>query len=105
MADLVSTNNLHGRITNSYLELVAPVLQESTFAFVSANPAWRAPFAGSDSMTTVAWTFWEYSTVNLAVSDLLRLRYLFNRQFKITLSVFYHPVPQNTMADDASSKF
>ena len=36
------------------------------------------------------------------VSDLLRLRSLVNCQFKITPSFFYHPGPQNTMADGAS---
>ena len=54
MADLVSTNNLHRHITNSGLELAALVLQEATFLFVSANPAWRAPFAKSDNTPTVA---------------------------------------------------
>ena len=39
MADLVSTDNTHGRITNYDLELAALVLQEATFTFVSANPA------------------------------------------------------------------
>ena len=104
MADLVSTNTTHGRITNSDLELAALVLQEATFPFVSANPEWRAPFTVSDNMTTVAWTFREASTVNPVVADLIRLRSLVNYQFKITPSVLYHPGPQNTMADDASRK-
>ena len=56
-------------------------------------------------MTTVAWTFREASTVNPVVADLLCLRSLVNRQFKITPSVFYHLGTQNTMADDASRQF
>ena len=102
MTYLVSTDNPHGRITNSYLELAALVLQEATFTFVGANPEWRAPFTGSDNTPTVNWTFREASTVNPVIADLLRLRSLVNRQFKITLSVFYHPGPQNTMDDYAS---
>ena len=38
MLDLVSTDNTHGRITNSDLELAALVLQEEAFPFFSANP-------------------------------------------------------------------
>ena len=105
MADLVSTKNTRGSIINSDLELEALVIQEATFPFVSANPAWRVPFTGSNNTTTVAWTFWEASTLNLVVSDLLRLRSLLYHQLKINLSVFYHPGPQNTMADDVSRKF
>ena len=40
MVDLVSTDNPHGNITNSYLELVALVLQEATFPLFGANPTW-----------------------------------------------------------------
>ena len=41
--DLVSFDNLQGRITNSDLELAALVLQEATFPFICPSPAWRAP--------------------------------------------------------------
>ena len=91
IADLVSSDNTQGRITNSDLELAVLVLQEGTFPFVSTNPTWRAPFTGSENTNTVAWTFLEASTVNPVVADLLRLRSLFNHQFNTTLSVFYHP--------------
>ena len=43
--------------------------------------------------------------MNLGVADLLRLRSLVNRQFKITPSVFYHTRPKNTMAEDAYRRF
>ena len=105
MADLVSTNNPHGRIINYDLELVVLVLQESTFPFIIANPEWWAPFAGSNNTPNVAWTFWETSTVNPVVANLLRLRSLVNLQFNITPSVFYRPGPQTTMANDVSRKF
>ena len=105
MAELVSNDNPYGRITNSDLELAVLVLQEATFNFMSASPEWQAPFTGRDNTPTVAWTFWEAFTVNPVVTDLLRLRSLVNLQFKITPSSFYHPGPQNTIADDASRKF
>ena len=81
------------------------MLQEAAFTFGSANLAWRAPFTISDNTPTVDWNFQEAFTVNPVVADLLRLRSLVNLQFKITLIVFYHPGPQNTMDDDASRKF
>ena len=92
-SDLVSTDNPHGRITNSDLELAAMVLQEVTFTFVSANLEWRSPFTGSNNTPTDTWTFREASTVNPVVADLLCLRSLFNIQFKITPSGFYHQGP------------
>ena len=52
MADLVSTDNPQGRITNSNLELVALLLQEAKFPFVSNNLTWRAPFIESDNTPT-----------------------------------------------------
>ena len=100
--DLVSFDNLQGRITNSDLELAALVLQEATFPFICHSPTWRDPFTGSDNTPTVAWSFQESSTINPVVADLLRIRSLVNRQFCITPSVFYHPGHLNTMADDAS---
>ena len=105
MSDLVSTKNPHGRITNSDFKLAALVLQEETFPFVSANPAWKAPLDESNNMPTVACTFREASIANRVVADLIRLRCLVNCHFKNTPSVFYHPGPQNTIAADASSKF
>ena len=102
--DLVDTYNTHGSITNYDLELAALVLQDASFTSVRSNPAWRAPFTGIDNTPTVTWMFWESSTVNPVVADLLRLRYLVNCQFKITPSFFYRPGQQNTMANDASRK-
>ena len=56
-------------------------------------------------MPTVNWTFWEASTINSVVADLLRLQSLFNRQFNTTSSFFYRPGTKKTMADDASRQF
>ena len=103
--DLVSFDNPQGHITNSDLELAALVLQEATFPFICPSPAWRAPFTGSNNNPTVAWYFRESSTINPVVADLLRIRFLVNRQFCITPFVFYRPGHLNTMVDDASRKF
>ena len=105
MADLFSTNNPQGRIANSGLELVALVLQEARFTFVSTNPTWRDPFTGSDNTPTVDWAFPEASTLNPVLADLLCLRSFVDYQFKITPSIFYHPGTKNSMADDACRKF
>ena len=105
MSDLVSTNNPHGRITNSDLKLASLVLQEVMFPFVSDTPEWRSPFSGSNNTPPFSWMFQEASTLNPVVYDLIYLRSLVNHQFKITMSFFYHPVPQNTMAVDTSRKF
>ena len=61
MADLVSSDNPQGRITNSDIELAALVLQEATFPFVRTNLTWRDPFTGSENTPTVAQTFQEAS--------------------------------------------
>ena len=51
------------------------------------------------------WNFCKASTINPGVADLLSLHSAHNRLHKITLSVFYHPRPLNTMADDNSYCF
>ena len=81
------------------------MLQKATVSFVSANLVWQAPFAGNYNTPTVAWMFQEDSTVFLVVADLLRVRSLVNCQFKITLSVLYHPGSQDTMSNDTYRKF
>ena len=91
MADLVSSDNIQGRITNYDLELVALGLQAATFTFSSTNPTWQVPFVGIENTPTVTWTFREASSVYPVVADLLRLWSLVNRQFNITPSVLYHP--------------
>ena len=78
MADLVSSDNLQGRITNSDIELSELVLQEATFPSVITNLTWGAPFTGNNKTITVAWTFQEASTVKTVVADLIRLLSLVN---------------------------
>ena len=65
---------------------------------------WHYPATGSNNTPTVSWAFQEASTVNPVVVDLLRLRLDHNQNAKIPPSVFYHPGPKNTMADDVSRR-
>ena len=51
------------------------------------------------------WTCLEASTINTVVVNHLSIHYAHNRILKITLSVFYHPRPLNTMANDGSRRF
>ena len=44
---------------------------------------------------------WEASTINLVVSDLLRICVLHSRQFYLNILFFYHPVQENLMDYDA----
>ena len=104
-ADIVRWDNPHGRITNSDLELAALVLHKAFFPSVCLAPSWHAPATGSDNTPTVSWAFREAYTVKHVVDDLLRLRSAHNWNARITPSVFYHPGPKNTMADNTSRRF
>ena len=105
VADLVTWENPTGGITNSDLELAVLLLQESCFLLACSRHAWHAPSTGSDNTPTVSWCFRKSSTVNLVVADLLHVGAEMNSRSLLTPSVFYHPGPLNTMADDASRRF
>ena len=105
VADLVTWENPAGGITNLDLELAALVLQESCFPLAWSHHAWQAPLTGSNNMPTVRCCFREASTVNPVMEGLLRVCAEMNSRDLLTSSVFCHPVPLNTMADDASCRF
>ena len=105
VADLVTWKTPTGGITNSDLELVVLMLQESCFPLACSRHAWPAPSTVSDNTPTVSWRFREASTVNPVVADLLRVRAEINSRAMLTPSFFYHPGPLNTMADDSSRRF
>ena len=88
IADLVSSTNRDGTITNSDLELAALVLHEATLLAAVPEARRAAPRSGSDNTPTVSWSTREASTINPVVADLLRLRALHSRQFFINPSVF-----------------
>ena len=105
-ADLISFANPTGRITNSDLELAALVLHKATFPTVCKSSArWRAPLTGSYNTPTVVWTFKEAATIKPLVANLLRIRSIVNTNSSITLVIFYHPGPFNTVVDDAYRLF
>ena len=56
-------------------------------------------------MPTVSWCFREASIIKPVVSYLLCVRADMNSRALLNPSVFYHPGPLNTMADDASRRF
>ena len=105
VADMVTWENPTGGIKYSDLELAALLLQESCSPLACSRHAWHAPLTGSNNTPTVSWCFREASTVNPVVADLLRIRSEMNSRALLTPSVFYHPGPLNTMADDASRRF
>ena len=102
IADLVSSTNREGTITNPDLELAALVLHEATLLAAVPEVRLVVPRSGSDNTPTVSWSTKEASTINTVVADLLRLRALYLRQFFLNPSIFYHPGIENRMADDTS---
>ena len=105
IADLISSVNGEGTITNSNLELAALVLHEETLLAAVPEARLAAPHSVLDNNPTVSWSTKEASTINPVVADLLCLRALHSRQFFINPSVFYHPGIENRMADDAYRLF
>ena len=105
VADLVTWENPTGGITNSDLELVALLLQESSFPLACSRDAWHAPLTGSGNTPAVSWCFRESSTLNLVMADLLCVRSEMNSRALLTPPFFYHPGTLNTMVDDASRRF
>ena len=102
---MVTWENPTGGITKSDLELAALLLQESCSPLACSRHAWHAPSTGSDNTPAVSWCFRETSTVKPFVADILRIRSEMNSRSLLTPSIFYHPGPLSTMADDVSRRF
>ena len=64
-----------------------------------------APRSGSYNTPTVSWSTSESLMINPVVADLLRIPALYSRNFFLNPSVFYHPVQEKCMVDDASRLF
>ena len=79
IADLVSSTNREGTITNSNLELAALVLHEATLIVAVLEARLSIPRSGPDNTPTVSWSTKEASTITPVVADLLRLRALHSR--------------------------
>ena len=67
IANLVSSTNREGTITNSDLELDALVLHEATLLAAVLEIRLAAPHSGSDNTPTVSWSTKEASVVSTAL--------------------------------------
>ena len=69
IADLVSSKNREGTITNSNLELAALVLHEATLITEVPEARLATPRSGSDNAPNVSWSMKEASTINPVVAE------------------------------------
>ena len=105
IANLVSSNNREGTITNSDLELAMLVLHGARLLAAVPYARLAAPRSGSDNTLTVSWSTKKSLTINPVVAEVLRICALHARKFFIDPSIFYHRDIKNCMADDASRLF
>ena len=80
-ANLVSSKNREGTITNSDLELTALVLHKATLIAEVPDARLAVPHSGFDNTPTVSWSTKEALTTYPVFADLLRIRTLHSRQF------------------------
>ena len=80
IANLVSSKNHKGTITNSNLELSGHVLHEVTLLVAVPEACMDAPCSGSYNNTTFYWSMQKASTINLVVTDLLYIHALHSRK-------------------------
>ena len=79
IANLVSSTNKDGKITNSDQKIAVFFLHESTLLAAVPDARLAAPHSGSDNTPTVSWSTKHALTINLVVLDLLHLRTLHSR--------------------------
>jgi hypothetical protein len=101
MSKLVTTENPHGTITNSDLELAASILQKDIAAH-HYDVRERTIASGSDNIAAVSWQRRGSTTTTSAPAYLLRLQAMHQRHHRYHTTDFYIPGPANAMADDAS---
>ena len=92
-------------VANSELELPNLILHEDTFPEMCKSTKCRIHITGSDNNQTIAWTFKEATSVNLMMTDLLRICSIVNTNSFIAPTVFYHPGTLSTVVDDTSRRF
>ena len=73
IVSLISDWNPEGTLTNSNLELAAPVLHETTLLKMCPEVTMAAPRLGWDNKPTAYWIIWEELTTNQVVADLFRI--------------------------------
>ena len=77
---LVPSTNLKGTLKNSNLELASLFLRDDTLLEAFPEACMAAPCSRSDNTPTVSWSTCEASTINLVVSNFLRIRALHSRK-------------------------
>ena len=87
IAYLVSVTNPGRTLTKSNLDLAALILNEDNFLEVCPDAKMDVPRSVSDNKPTVSWITWKSYTINLVVTDLLRICTLHSRQFLKPLSI------------------
>ena len=97
--------NPEGQLPNSDLDLATLVLHKATIFVVVPAVRMSEPDSGLDNTPTISWSTREASTINLVVADLLRIHTLRSRKISLDSSIFYHPLQESFIMDDASSLF
>ena len=87
-AELASSTNPEGTITNLYLKLATLVLQEATLLEAVSKACMAARRSGSDNTSTVSWSTCESLMINLVVADLLHICALHSIFFFLNPSFF-----------------
>ena len=105
IANLVSSTNREGTITNYDLEISALVLHKAILIVAVTDNRLVAPHSGYDNTPSVSWIMEEFLTINPLVADLLRLHAHHLRQFSVNPSVFNHLGIKNCIADNAYQLF
>ncbi|KAI2502275.1 hypothetical protein MHU86_12164 [Fragilaria crotonensis] len=98
---LVTSNNRHGAITISDLELTGMIAHKDILAQLR-DVAERTVWIASDNRAAVAWSAKGSATSMAARAYLLRHNALHQRQHRYISRHRYIPGPVNVMADDAS---
>ena len=93
-SELVLLTNPHGTITNSYLDLVALVIQEFTLLKAFPKARMAALRSGSGKTPTISWSKRKALMIKPVVADLLRICALHFRILFLNPSVFLSPGPR-----------
>jgi hypothetical protein len=101
---LVTSDNRHGAITISDLELTGMIAHKDILAQLR-DVAERTVWIASDNRAAVAWSAKGSATSMAARAYLLRYNALHQRQHRYISRHHYIPGPVNVMADDASRRW
>ena len=88
-------------LTNFDLDISTLVLCESNLLAEFPEASMEALRSESDNTPTVSWIMRGASTINLVVEYLICIHALHSRRNLLNPLVFYHPIWNNPMDDDA----